>query len=128
MNYDNEIVEFLLQPENLPIALEVTKQMVSVRRELHKFFWMDFQQALSERFEKSDYKDKWTITFDDEFEYDYKTCSISVRDKPKNYKGYVISISIQQNYPKDKFRLCYGICWNQAQKSIPNLDSFLMSY
>jgi len=57
MDYKEPILDFLQQPENLPLALEVSKQVEALRLYNHQVFWQDLYQALKIRFEKSLFAD-----------------------------------------------------------------------
>ena len=54
MPLDDPTLQFLAQPENLPLALEISKKVERLKIELHKKFWPAMTTDLRERLEASE--------------------------------------------------------------------------
>ena len=119
MDYQKQIVEFLSKPENLSIAVEVSKNMEALRKKFHKSFWEDITEALKIWIKDSNYSDRWFVECEDEYDLDYKSCMISIKNIPKNYEGLYLSLSLTQDPQRYKYRLHYGLVWNKECKTTP---------
>lgn len=60
-DYNDEIIDFLCQEENLRTALEICSRMDDVKLKLHNEFWLSFDNALKTRLGDSPYANRWEI-------------------------------------------------------------------
>jgi hypothetical protein len=124
MDYQKQIIDFLCKPENLPIALEVSRNMESLRRYFHKSFWEDITKALQTRLKASRFVDRWNVVFEEDFDQDYAGCLICKKNIPENFKGTYLSLHLQQDSKKAGYQLRYGLVWNKEHKVPPKVSVY----
>jgi hypothetical protein len=132
MNYDDEVVAFLAEKENLPLALEVADRIESVKDMIQREFWVCLRDLLNKELEKSGYSN-WQIDLTDEKELckNYAQCCI----RPKNgaTTSLQLRVAVEQEYGYGVYQLYYGIQWNEevdtliqqplVQKLLKDLES-----
>lgn len=112
MNYDDKVLDFLAQPENLHISFQVAEYVEKLKEKTHQDFWPMFIQVMSERLDASEHKDDWGFVSlpPERWGKSWEVCHI----RPSQYKHSnlpVLNISLQQGTPNNNFRLLTGICW-----------------
>lgn len=66
MKYEDAIVEFLAQKDNLELALQVSEHLEAVKRQLHSRFWSRCRDLLQERLCQMGAGKSWTVRPDDD--------------------------------------------------------------
>ena len=130
MDHQNQILDFLQKPENLPVALEVATHVEALRLRLHKTFWQDITQALKTRIEISSYSDRWIIFSEGQYDNAWKNIQVQIKSKPEGFTGSILVVALMQNRPNSKYQLNYGLLWTPKDRQPPDLESYkaLMVY
>jgi hypothetical protein len=124
MNSHEQIVEFLLKPENLPVALEVTQQVQNLRRHTHETLWKEVQTALTDRLAASQLSGRWIITSQNNFDVAYKCIEIKLRSVPASSKVNYLEACLEQGTPAENYQLYYGLVWALEEGSVPPGTAF----
>lgn len=119
MDSQNQIVEFLAKPENLPITLEIAKHIEDVRINLQNSFWLEITKALESRLKDSEISKRWEVKFEEDTKNDYKGCTFYIKNRPKDDRSSYLSLTLEQYPQKYNNRLMYGLSWNKEHKSNP---------
>ena len=119
MDYKEPILDFLQQPENLPLAIEVSKQVEALRLYNHQVFWQDIYQALKKRLEFSDFADRWTISGGNVDRYDEAWRNLQIRFGERHN----LAVCLMQGNPAMKYQLYYGLCWD-SERAAPVSNTF----
>lgn len=123
MNNPNTILNFLEQPENLPLALEVARQVQNLRPHMQRAFWDEFLLALQTQLSQSLNKDRWEISKQGGFESPYTNIKIQAKPIPTSFSGSYLVVSLMQEPPPD-YRLRYGLLWARKDRPAPDSDTF----
>jgi len=68
MEYDEAVIEFLSQKENLRLAMEVAERLEEVRRRLELRLWRTCHKLLADRLAGSEWADTWRAAIDSDEE------------------------------------------------------------
>ncbi|MBI1293575.1 hypothetical protein GC175_01285 [bacterium] len=121
MDYEQSVVEFLAQPENLPTALEVARRVEKVRDHLQIRFWHMYRDEMERRQRSSDVASDWRIalTADKDLLKAWARCSI---DYISVTKGVLhLAVAVEASKQQWGCPLIYGLRWSQWQQEIPSL-------
>jgi hypothetical protein len=118
MTASKEILDFLTQPQNLTLALDITDYIDELKRNTHHVFWQALNNELNSRLMLSDLAGKWLFQ---QFPVkrlrkDWEKCHI----KPaESVAASQLQFTIGQSVPESNFHLYCGVCWNR-----PPIDFF----
>jgi hypothetical protein len=59
MTYQDKVLDYIAQPENLPVALEVADAVQQLREIIHRRFWPLFAQYVQLRLLNSEFAESW---------------------------------------------------------------------
>ncbi len=112
MSYDEKILEFLAQPENLPVAMQVADYVQQLREKTHQDFWSMFSDEAIARLESSEYIDDWKIISPppDRWDKSWERIHLRPRNLPSSDRP-ILSVTLEQGTPNFDFVLYYGARW-----------------
>jgi hypothetical protein len=123
-NSEDELVKFILRPENFDTALEISERFPQVIRRLQSKFWITLEQRLEKLMAKSPKEFKgWE-------------CDLSDEDHQSNYFSFSLAPrttlpgklhcfpALQQDTAASKFQLSYGICWSEEITNEPRMAEY----
>jgi hypothetical protein len=122
IDYERTVLEFLFTEENLPIALEVSKLVEQLRKEVHVEFWLAFRDALEETLSRSECVDSWEtwMTAKDQLLADWASCKLTPQRVSTDQ--LFIRPCLQQGSSRYDYYLHYGLVWNQPVKGDHGID------
>ena len=123
MDYQEQILNFLQQPENLPVALEVARQVEALRPHMHRLFWDDISHAINTRLSQSSFPDRWAISSAGDFDRPYRNLTIRSRIVPDSFKGSILVVGLIQHRPPS-YQLQYGLLWSPKDRPAPDCPTF----
>lgn len=59
MSYEDQLIKYLAQPENLPVALEIAEHVQKLKDDLHRRFWSLFAELVNPRLAQSGVAESW---------------------------------------------------------------------
>lgn len=108
MSYEQEVMQFLSRPENLPIALEVAVYVEQIKSALHEKFWNELAINLRQRLNTSAFQEHWRVDAPEDVTKPYAKCVFH----PKGPTApSPIRIGIEQNTRQGNYALYYGMHW-----------------
>lgn len=115
MSYEDAIIQFLSQPENFSVALEVAARIQSVKNKLFEDFWKKIKENLELKLKalppESTLKDNWTLR-------EVKDAIFLGSTKIQDQKLY-----LQPTIEFDKSGNFYhGVAWNCYQQTAPDIN------
>lgn len=123
MNYQEKILEFLQQPENLPVALEVVRHVDALRPHLHRAFWTEIGAALNQRLSESPCADRWVIDNEGSFDQTYRNVKIRIKSLPATFKGSHLVVGLMQERAPS-YAMLYGLLWAVKDRPAPEIEAF----
>lgn len=123
MDYERAVIDFLAQPENLPVALEIAKQVEQTKNHLQIQFWHMFRDDMQKRLQEVDSTENWRalLTPDSDLLTAYTQCNI--RYGLGGAKPLFLDVTLEAGPPKWDRVLIYGLRWSQNQPVSPNLPT-----
>lgn len=119
------IQEFLRQPDNLPIAIDVAQQVERLRDEFHAQFWTAIDSELRRRLAESKYGDEWEVRGPQSHHRKrWLNCWIMPAYTGFSPKRPYALISFQQHRPQSNYRLHYGIAWSGSAEHPIHLAAY----
>jgi hypothetical protein len=130
MSYEDKIIDFLAQPENLSVALEVADYVQKLREQTHRKFWSEFSEVVTDRLEGSEYSDHWVFERlpDNNWEKNYGICSLRPTLQRRS-NSPLLGVSMQQGSSSNYYRLLMGIQWSQEpteEIKLPSLEKLIL--
>lgn len=121
MDYEQSVVEFLAQSENLPTALEVARRVEQVKDHLQIRFWHMYRAEMERRLRTSDFAADWQtkLTADKNLLKAWARCSINYIPAAKS--RLQLAVSIEAGKSQWGCSLYYGLRWSQWQQEIPQM-------
>ena len=106
MDYDEQVVEFLSQKENLRLALEVVEHIEDVKRKLRGGFWESLKTLLVAGLAKLAGGELWEVCSPDERESE---CMLWIPSKGIASDALVFGVGIGESNHGGQTQLFYGI-------------------
>lgn len=117
MSYEDQVLEFLAQPDNLPIAIQVADYIQKLKEELHQRFWPSFNAVAKTRLTGSEHVSKWSFSpFPiKRLRTEYQDCAIfPLKDDGSNQSG--LAVFFGQSSRDNSYRFYHGIKWIKKPK------------
>jgi hypothetical protein len=112
MPVDDPILQFIAQPENLPLALDISKKVERLKVTLHKQFWPAITAELRERLEASEYGDRWQLVGPAKGKETRDWAAASIKPFPADERVFVYA-TLEQRTSQSDYRVNHGIHWSQ---------------
>lgn len=117
-----DILNYLTQPENLALALEISDHVDELKRQTHYDFWIAFNHEIQTRLSESDLHTQWAYQpFDVErMRTDWNQAYMQpvLRDDPVSF----LQFAVGQASSKNNFSLMWGVLWNKTPENYPSLS------
>jgi len=113
MTYEDKVIEYIAQPENLPVALEVADAVQNLRESIHRQFWPFFSEQYQEKLFDSEYTEQWKY-FPFPITHLKKEYEISILSpiRPKEQDSSALLFIFGQGSRENHYRLLMGVAWN----------------
>ena len=110
MSYEDKILNFLTQSENLPIAFQITEYVQKLKETNHQQFWPMLSIAMIEKLKSSEHGENWIYVplTQEKWNEEYVGCGIQPIDGLSTDQP-VIQIAFMQATPKNDLRLFMGV-------------------
>jgi hypothetical protein len=130
MSYEDKIIDFLAQPENLSVALEIADYVQKLREKTHRRFWPEFSEVVTDRLEGSEYADHWVFERlpDNNWEKNWGICSLRPVLESRSNAPY-LEVSMQQSASNNYYRLLTGVHWSKeptGETDLPTLEKLIL--
>lgn len=117
MAYEDKILDFLAQPENLGVAMQIAEYVQKLREKTHRGFWPMFNDAIKDRLDATDYGGQWIYVPQARDKWRTRWGEWSIRPAQKSHSNQrVMQAAMQQSTIEANFRLLLGACWTSDPK------------
>ena len=116
MTTDNEILNFLTRPENIPMVFEVVHHYEPLLDHFYDLFVQLVTEDLKTRLKKSDYVGKWIIEKGNiqDCTVDYATIYIKLKEEFLTENRFKLFAALQRGPRADQCPTWYGVCWSSV--------------
>lgn len=123
MSVNEPINDFLAQPENLSIALEVADYIDRLKRRLHKRFWTDFNPRMKLTVKDSIYSTSWTYRPHPAKNYrsNWAKSYISPRATAES-NPHMLQLAFGQGPSSSDYRLYWGVRWTKPPEDFDSSE------
>jgi hypothetical protein len=113
MNYDQSVVEFLAQPDNFAVAVEVAARIEKVRDHLQIRYWNEYRDEMRRRLQDGGLASHWDVTLSSKemLLKRWANCKLTYRS-PMQQPLY-LNVGLESALSRSDFRLHYGLVWSQ---------------
>lgn len=128
---EQEMRQFLAQPENIRTAMEIARHVEKMRNDAHAAFWRKFEDLLRKRVADSSYNSSWYLTTSDKnFQNAWFNNSIAPQLRMTHPSAVLLKVALEQNSLGNGYRLYYGIKWTHNRDHRTELPEYkaLRSY
>lgn len=121
MTYEDKVLDYIAQPENLPVALEVAEAVQQLREMIHKRFWPLFAHQVQVRLLGSEYADRWKyVPFPEKRLKKEWEVSYFIPIRPKGTESPLLRVMFGQGGRGGHYRLVTGVGWWAKKPPEPN--------
>ena len=121
MSSEDEIFEYLTQPENLPIALEIADYVEQLKHKLHRKFWTTFNPRMEQRLKISEYNSTWVFHPHPARRYRTEWGKSYIAPAGKNYKSISqLRVAFGQGSRSNDYRFFWGANWIKEPENFDN--------
>ena len=121
-NSEDELVKFILRPENFDTSPEIFERFPQVMRRLQSKFWITLEQRFEKMMAQSPKEFKgWECSLSEE---DSQTNYFSFTLEPKTPGKLYCCPALQQDTAASKFQLFYGISWSEEIATEPKIAEY----
>ena len=115
MAYDDAILEFLAKPENLPVALEVSRYLEKLKETLLEKFWVMFSERFVNLYKLSDYDQNWNAhsTVEGGSIKSYTKCGV-IPLKASQCETPLLGVFLENNIKSSGYRFYRGVWWTDS--------------
>jgi hypothetical protein len=125
MSFEDAIIDYLAQPENLPIAIEVSEYIKKLKENLHRQFWQEFNNQMKQIILSSEFSESWEFAPFPirRLKKEYERCSIRPKN-PDDKKTPALQVMFCHGYRSNYYQFYRGVSWNDDIKEFehPLLD------
>lgn len=114
MTYEDKVLEYIAQPDNLPVALEVADAVQKLKDTVHRQFWPLFSTEVNQRVAHSEYAEKWIyVPFPQKrIKKEYEVSYLKP-NQPQGTGGPVLTVMFGQGGHDNHYRLLSGVNWGR---------------
>lgn len=127
MTYEDKVLDYIAQPENLPVALEVADAVQQLKEMIHKRFWPLFTQKTQLLLLNSDYSEHWKyVPFpENRLKKEYEVSNI-MPVQPKGTESPILRVMFGQGGRNNDYRFVTGVVWGRKipEPNHPALKDF----
>lgn len=110
MTDDKAIIEYLLEPENLEVAMEAAAHLERLKREIHPKFWELFNEKMAYVLSHSDLSKHWRYASHPHNNFRTRNARVYLRPKSFGKNTPYLQFSFGQEVPENNYSLFWGVC------------------
>lgn len=111
MDYEQEVIDFLSQKENLPFVLDVAEKVEPVKEKLLLDFWNGLEAKFNAKLTEQALTDRWKVKRDHDIPSDWGGISLIPVEEPS-----IIYLHPGLEQWAGSLRLFYGMHWSKENK------------
>jgi hypothetical protein len=120
MIYEQAVIDFLAQPENLPVALEIARRVEKTKDVLQIQFWHMFRDDIQRRLQEADLTENWKVLLTPDNALLNQYAYFHIRYELGEPKPLYLDVTVEAGPPKWNCLLTFGLRWSQNQPVAPN--------
>lgn len=119
MTYEDKALEYIAQPENLAIAIEIAEHVEKLRDDLHRRFWPLFNDLFSNRLANSEHSERWLYSpfpirrIKSEWEKSFLRYNHA-----KSKERTTLQLSFAQGTHDNHYKLFRGVLWTMGPSEL----------
>ena len=113
MSIEEPVFDFLTQPDNLTVALEVAAQVEQLKHRMHQAFWSEFNPRMDLKVKQSEYAQAWQYHLHPANSYRKGWGKSYIAPKTTGNTSIPhLQLAFGQSTSQSDFRLYWGVNWN----------------